>query len=203
MVAASKTVCFVLGSVVIAAIGCEADSFRDPEDDPTQEDTAGEDGSLNRAEDGEAAEVGQPIILSDQSLIQATNGKCMRAASRTKITLAKAKCKPELVGEHPERIPSRLAWRFEADGRIRSAQFGDRCITLPTSMGGDLYLDECSPLLEARQVFPIAPSPGDWEKICSKVLNPPGVRYCATHDGRSRAYTTFQSVAPLWYREDA
>lgn len=200
---ASKTARCLLGSAVIAALGCGADGIPGAGDDPANEAVPGEDGASVAPEDGESAEVAQPLILPGESLIQATNGACIRAASKKKVTLTRKGCRPELVSQTPKQIPTQLAWLFEPDGRIRSAQFGNSCLTLPATLNGNISLEACSPVLDDLQVFHVYPAAGGWGKICSKVLVAPNVRFCFTQNGGKHVFTTLQSVAPVWYREDA
>lgn len=204
MATALKTVCLWLGSIAIAALGCEADGITE-QGEATWNDVADGEESADPGQEENLAESGQPLIESGQSLILTQSGKCLAAPSRNRLTLQLHRCRTDWLDDERlrRRIPARLAWTFEADGRIRSAAFPDRCVTLPTVMGGAVGLAPCSALADEQQDFTLAPADGDEGKICSTVQIPPSIKVCLTHNGRRLVYSTFQPAAALWRRFDA
>lgn len=177
---------FPLVCAATTALGCAAPA-PDEDADPAQSEGAGTDNDLAEG-DEEAVAESEDALLSDQTVIRASNGKCWTAVDGNTLELTSCVHSPD--------IPiARKRWIFKANCLIQSAEFANRCVNMGD--GPVLNLKPCSLQAGGQQFCDVPPEDGSG-KICNSVLP---VKNCTTHNG-TKVLKSGAAAAPNWDRED-
>ena len=178
---------FPLVCAAATALGCAAPA-PDGDEDPGRDEGAGTDGDFADSDEEAVAEA-EDALLSDHTVIRASNGKCWTAVDKDTLELTNCVHSPD--------VPlAKKRWILEDNCLIRSVQFANRCVHM-SALPHPLRLEVCD-AWEPRQQFCNVPPEDGSGKICNSDLSN---HRCTTHNGtkvlRSRA-----AAAPDWDRED-